>query len=230
MNSTLQAEFWRGVRDTFPLIVGAIPFGIIFGTLSESGGLSLWGALAFSAIVFAGSAQFIALGMVSAGATWPVIVLTTFVVNLRHLLYSTTLLQQVRHLPQSWRIPLAFWLTDETFAVAVRHYAEPSPIIHKHWYYLGSALIMVFQLATMYDDRNFLWEGGAGFEEWGFDFAMSATFIGIVVPYLKNRPMIATALVASGLGLALYGVPNKPADDRCVSWSSYWFFSGTKTG
>ncbi|MEC7217091.1 MAG: AzlC family ABC transporter permease, partial [SAR324 cluster bacterium] len=83
MNSTPQTEFWRGVRDTFPLIVGAIPFGIIFGTLSESGGLSLWGALAFSAIVFAGSAQFIALGMISAGATWPVIVLTTFVVNLR---------------------------------------------------------------------------------------------------------------------------------------------------
>ena len=99
MNLTPQTEFWRGVRDTFPLIVGAIPFGIIFGTLSESGGLSLWGALAFSAIVFAGSAQFIALGMVSAGATWPVIVLTTFVVNLRHLLYSTTLLQQVRHTP-----------------------------------------------------------------------------------------------------------------------------------
>ena len=48
-----------------------------------------------------------------------------------------------------------------------------------------------------------------GLEEWGLDFAMSATFIGIVVPYLKNRPMIATALVASGLGLALYGLPNK---------------------
>ena len=209
MNLTPQTEFWRGVRDTFPLIVGAIPFGIIFGTLSESGGLSLWGALAFSAIVFAGSAQFIALGMVSAGATWPVIVLTTFVVNLRHLLYSTTLLQQVRHLPQRWRIPLAFWLTDETFAVAVRHYAEPSPIIYEHWYYLGSALIMYFnwQLCTMIG--IFFGRVVPGLEEWGLDFAMSATFIGIVVPYLKNRPMIATAFVASGLGLAFYGLPNK---------------------
>ena len=46
-------------------------------------------------------------------------------------------------------------------------------------------------------------------EEWGLDFAMSATFIGIVVPYLKNRPMIAAAIVASGLGLALHGLPNK---------------------
>ena len=147
--------------------------------------------------------------MVSAGATWPVIVLTTFVVNLRHLLYSTTLLQQVRHLPQRWRIPLAFWLTDETFAVAVRHYAEPSPIIYKHWYYLGSALIMYFnwQLCTMIG--IFFGRVVPGLEEWGLDFAMSATFIGIVVPYLKNRPMIATALVASGLGLALYGLPNK---------------------
>ena len=169
----------------------------------------LSGALWLFQIVFAGSAQFIALGMVSAGATWPVIVLTTFVVNLRHLLYSTTLLQQIRHLPQRWRIPLAFWLTDETFAVAVRHYAEPSPIINKHWYYLGSALVMYFnwQLCTM--TGIFFGRVVPGLEEWGLDFAMSATFIGIVVPYLKNRPMIATALVASGLGLAFYGLPNK---------------------
>ena len=48
-----------------------------------------------------------------------------------------------------------------------------------------------------------------GLEEWGLDFAMSATFIGIVVPYLKNRPMIAAAIVASGLGLALNSLPNK---------------------
>ena len=198
-----------GVRDTIPLIVGAIPFGIIFGTLSESSGLSLWGALAFSAIVFAGSAQFIALGMVSMGSTWPVIVLTIFVVNLRHLLYSTTLLQQVRHLPQRWRVPLAFWLTDETFAVVVRRYAEASPVTHKHWYYLGSALIMYFnwQLCTIMG--IFFGRVVPGLEEWGLEFAMSATFIGIVVPYLQNLPMLGAAIVASSLGLALYELPNR---------------------
>ena len=209
MNPTPSSEFWAGVRETFPLVVGAIPFGIIFGTLAESGGLSLWAALAFSAIVFAGSAQFIALGMVSAGASWPIIILTTFVVNLRHLLYSTTLLRQVRHLPQRWRVPLAFGLTDETFAVVVRHYELPPASELKHWYYLGSAAFMYlnWQLCTLIG----LTFGRLipGIEHWGLDFAMSASFIGIVVPYLKNRPMFAAALVSGALGVALYDLPNK---------------------
>ena len=209
MKSTPQSEFISGIRDTFPLIVGAIPFGIIFGTLAESGGLSLFGALAFSAIVFAGSAQFIALGMVSSGVSWYVIVLTTFVVNLRHLLYSTTMQRYVRHLSQSWRIPMAFGLTDETFAVAVRHFTKPHPITHKHWYFIGSSLSMYlnWQLCTVIG--LFFGKMFPEIEEWGLDFTMSATFIGIVVPYLKNKEMICATLVSSILGVLFFDLPNK---------------------
>ena len=64
---TRKAEFFRGARDTLPLIIGAIPFGIIFGTLSAGAGLSMAGTLGMSLVVFAGSSQFIALGMVAAG-------------------------------------------------------------------------------------------------------------------------------------------------------------------
>src|SRR4028119_2384137 len=79
--SSPQSEFWAGSRDMFPLVLGAIPFGIIFGTLSSGSGLSFAGAVAMSALVYAGSAQFIALGLLAAGTAWPAIVLTTFVVN-----------------------------------------------------------------------------------------------------------------------------------------------------
>ena len=64
-------EFWRGVRATFPLVVGAIPFGIIFGTLAGSAGLSAAATMGMSLFVFAGSAQFIAMGLVAAGTVWP---------------------------------------------------------------------------------------------------------------------------------------------------------------
>lgn len=86
-----QKVFWQGARDMIPLTVGAIPFGIIFGTLAQGSGLSFGGAIAMSALVFAGSAQFIALGLLASGSSVALVVLTTLVVNLRHLLYAASL-------------------------------------------------------------------------------------------------------------------------------------------
>ena len=103
------AEFWAGARDIFPLIVGAAPFGIIFGTLAIGSGLSASATLFMSALVFAGSSQFIAVGMVATHTGWLVIVLTTFVVNLRHLLYAVSLVPYIQALPQRWKVPLAFF-------------------------------------------------------------------------------------------------------------------------
>ena len=143
-------EFLTGVRDTFPLIVGAIPFGIIFGTLSIAAGLSVAATLAMSAIVFAGSAQFIAVGLVAAGSGWPIIVLTTFVVNLRHALYSATLAPFVSKLPHRWQIPLAFWLTDETFAVVVDRCIRLNPPLGHTLVLFGVGAGNVHQLANLY--------------------------------------------------------------------------------
>ena len=86
-----QSEFWAGLRATLPLVLGAIPFGIIFGAVAVSSGLSPLTAQAMSVFVFAGASQFIAAGLFASGAGLFVIILTTFVVNLRHSLYSITL-------------------------------------------------------------------------------------------------------------------------------------------
>ncbi|MBD2099648.1 AzlC family ABC transporter permease [Leptolyngbya sp. FACHB-261] len=204
-----RSEFLAGCQATFPLIVGAIPFGLIFGALAASSGLSWLGTVAMSAIVFAGASQFIALGLLATGTHWLIIVLTTFVVNLRHLLYSVALVPHVKSLPSRWKLPLGFWLTDETFAVVINRYNQPDDSPYKHWYHLGSALFMYsnWQLCT--------WLGltvGRMLPDattWGLDFAMSVTFIGMVIPYLINRPMLATSLVAGGVALATYSLPNK---------------------
>jgi len=207
--SSRWAEFLAGARDTFPLIVGAIPFGLIFGTLAINSGLSFAATMAMSAIVFAGSAQFIAVGLVAAGIGWPIIVLTTFVVNLRHALYSATLAPYVKKLPQRWQIPLAFWLTDETFAVVAARYSHVGDSPQLKWYYLGSALFMYLNwqfctfLGLMVGQR--IPDAAA----WGLDFAMPVTFIGMVIPYLKNRPMWATTVVAGAVALVAYPLPHK---------------------
>src|SRR5687768_2624482 len=125
--STRRAEFLRGVRDTLPLILGAIPFGIIFGVIATASGLSPSATMAMSLLVFAGSSQFIAAGLVGQSVATAFIILTTFVVNLRHMLYSATLAPHMRHLPQRWLLPLGFWLTDESFAIVIARYNEPDP-------------------------------------------------------------------------------------------------------
>lgn len=204
-----QQEMLAGARDIVPLVVGAVPFGIIFGTLAQGSGLSPAGAVAMSALVFAGSAQFIALGLLAAGSSAPLVVLTTLVVNLRHLLYAASLVPYVGKLPQRWKLPMGFWLTDELFMVTIRRFEASDPSPYKPWYYLGAALMMYgnWQLCT--------WLGLTvgqripNAAEWGLDFAMVATFIGMVVPYLKNRPMAATVVVAGGMSLAAYGLPHQ---------------------
>ncbi len=202
-------EFIHGARDIVPMIVGAIPFGIIFGTLAGAAGLSAWQTLGMSLLVFAGSSQFIAITLLGGGAGAAVVLLTTFVVNLRHALYSATLQPFVRHLPTRWRMPLAFWLTDEAFAVVQHRYAEKDDSPHKHWYFFGAALAMYlnWQLCTLVG--VIFGQAVPNLAAWGLDFAMLATFIGIVVPMLRDKPQVAAALVAGAVALACQGLPYK---------------------
>src|SRR5689334_11735245 len=93
-------EFLAGVAKTIPLMLGALPAGIIFGAIAVRSGLSAAAAAAMSAFVYAGSAQYVAIGLLASGAAVPVIIFTTLIVNLRHLLYAATLAPYVKHLPQ----------------------------------------------------------------------------------------------------------------------------------
>ncbi|MFT5781604.1 MAG: 4-azaleucine resistance transporter AzlC [Pseudomonas sp.] len=204
-----QSEFFQAVRDMLPLLIGAMPFGIIFGALAASSGLSAAQAMAMSLLVFAGAAQFIVLALLGAGAGAAVLLLTTLVVNLRHALYSATLQPFVRHLPARWRIPLAFWLTDEAFAVVQHRYAAGDSSPYKHWYFFGAALAMYlnWQLCTLIG--VLFGQSVPDLAAWGLDFAMLAPFIGVVVPVLRNRPQVAAALVAGGVALVCHGLPYK---------------------
>lgn len=207
--ATQGQEFLLGMRDTLPLVVGAIPFGILFGALAVTAGLSLPATLAMSLIVFAGSSQFIAAGLVSQGAGVLIIVLTTFVVNLRHALYGASLGPYLRGLSQRWLLPLAFWLTDETYAVVIQRYERADASPHKHWYYLGSCIVMYvnWQICTLIG----VVAGTrlAGISDWGLEFAIVVTFIGIVVPLVKNIPMLLAAVVAGGVALWLRELPHQ---------------------
>lgn len=207
--STPKSEFWKGFKATFPLVIGAIPFGIIFGALAVNAGLSIAGTMGMSLFVFAGSSQFIAAGLISAGANFGTIILTTFIVNLRHALYATTLAPHMSKLSQKWLLPLGFWLTDETFLVSVKRYNQVDESPNKHWFMLGSALFMYtnWQLCTFIGVI-----AGSAIPDpasWGLDFAMVATFIGMLVPMVKDRAVFAAIIVAASSALFLNNLPNQ---------------------
>ena len=122
---------------------------------------------------------------------------------------DASLAPYLSHLPQRWLFPLAYMLTDESFAVTIGRFEGPegkSP--HRHWFMLGANLFMYanWQVCTvigvvagsLLEDANL-----------GLDFAMSVTFIGIVVPLLRTRPLFLSAAVSGAAALALNEMPNK---------------------
>ena len=202
-------ELVSGVRDTVPLLLSAAPFGVVFGALGVSSGLSGPAVIGMSLFVFAGSSQFVAAGLVAQGASVPLIVLTTFVVNLRHALYATSLGPYLRRLPRRWLLPLAFWLTDETYAVTLRRYQEFPDAPHRHWYQLGSSVAMYLNWQAWTVIGLLAGLRLTRLTDWGLEFAMAVTFIGIVVPLVTTRPMLLCALVAGGVAVLAAGLPSK---------------------
>ena len=126
-DSSPRRAFVSGVQGVAPILLGVIPFGMIYGVLAIGAGLTPLAAQAMSCIVFAGSAQFVAAQLFRVGAPGVVIVLTTLIINLRHVLYSASVAPYLSHLSWRWKALLAYLLTDEAYAVVITHYLSLPP-------------------------------------------------------------------------------------------------------
>lgn len=202
--STPQAELRRGARDQVPILLGVIPFGLIFGALALANGVGPMQAQALSLLVFAGSAQFIAVDLIGSGASAWLVVATIFVVNLRHMLYSATLAPHLRQLSLGWKAVLSWLLTDEAFATTSVRYRLGARR-HAHWYLLGTGLTLWagWQLSTAAGILV-----GAGLPaEWSLDFALPLTFLALLMPSLVDRAAVVAAVGAGALSIVLWGLP-----------------------
>jgi len=208
-HTTKKSLFLKGARDIIPLIIAAIPFGIVFGALAIANGLSVMGTMGMAVIEFAGSSQFVAATLLGAGAGVAIIVLTVFVVNLRHMLYSVSMMPKVDKLPMKTRIPMAFWLTDEAYATLVNGLTDDPDMPNFHWYYLGAAVCMYvnWQLCTALG--IYLGQEIPDLTKWGLDIAMVVAFVGIVVPILKNKAQWACAITAFVTALMTHDWPHQ---------------------
>lgn len=201
-------EFLAGVRAELPILLGVIPFGLIFGAVAISAGLPASLAQAMSSVIFAGSAQFIAAELMGVGTPALVLLMTTFIVNLRHLLYSASLAPHVNKLPLRWKMLLAYLMTDEAYAVTIIHYTEGrTPPATRHWFFLGAgvALWTTWQTTTAIG----ILLGASIPASWSLDFALALTFTGLVVPTLRDRPHVAAALTAGLVAVLAASWPYK---------------------
>lgn len=199
-------EFLGGARDQIPILLGVVPFGVIFGALAVSAGIPPFEAQSFSLFIFAGSAQFIAVSLITEAASPFLIILTILVVNLRHLLYSASLAPRVYHLSSHWKIPLSWLLTDEAFIVTSSRYQKGNPEC-AHWYFLGTGLTLwaAWQMSTFLG----IVLGGFIPPGIGLDFALPLTFMALILPTLTDRPTWAAACTAGTFSILLANLPFK---------------------
>lgn len=196
---TLQGRGYSdGVKEAVPVVLGYVAIGLAFGVVAKTSGITVPEVAVMSLILYAGSAQFVTVGLIAAGVPASGIIATIFLVNLRHLLYSAAISPHVRHL-KSWQNALiGAELTDETFAVASSRLGQGAPagaawflginnISHATW--IACTTIGAVLGSAITDIRAL-----------GFDFALAAMFAALLILQIVSRPTWVPAVTAAAIG------------------------------
>jgi 4-azaleucine resistance transporter AzlC len=115
-------ELLTGIKDAFPIVLGYLPLGFAFGVLANQVGMTVFQAGLMSLMCFTGAGQYIAIGVMQAGGAIFTIIMANLLVNLRYLLFATSMVPHLKNVPASLATLLSYGLTDETYAVAMTRY------------------------------------------------------------------------------------------------------------
>ena len=194
----------EGFVASLALVPSVFVYGTVFGGLAVQAGLrpvEVWG---MSLLVFAGASQFVAVPMLAAGAPALAIVVTTYVINMRHYLMAATLAPSFRTFPRGWLALVAHVINDEAFAVAVARRNPPDP-----WVFIGSAAAVFASFFVGMGIGTQLGGLVADPARWGLDFAFPAVFLALVAVQLRSRAdwliALAAAVIAVAVAMALAG-------------------------
>jgi predicted branched-subunit amino acid permease len=188
-----------------PTLLGIVPFGFVAGVAAISAGLSPLEGLTLSVLSFSGIAQLIVCQLVAADSPAIVVIAAAFVVSLRLMMYSAAASPHLAHLPLRWRVPLAFMLTDQSFATVVRHFSEPGDRRHREWHILGLSLtlLVTWQACVIFGVAL----GAQVPASWSLDFAVVLTFIALLAPTVRTRADLAASIIAGAAALLAAGLP-----------------------
>ena len=190
----------RLLMDALGIAVAAIGFGFVYGLAAREAGFSPIEVFAMSTIVFGGAAQFAAVGYVASGLAWPAIVLLTFLLNARHLLYSAALAPWLRHVPFWRRAVMAHLLTDEAFALTIAHYQRVGRT-DQRGYWMGAivATFIPWNIASI--AGSVLGGQIPDPNRFGIDIIFPAAMIGLAAGLITGRRELVAAAVGAGVAV-----------------------------
>jgi len=200
LSGTPIARFGRGVRLGAPIFLGYVPVGIAFGILARTLGFTVLQAVLCSATALAGAGQFIALSFLGAGAGAASVLIATTVVNLRYVLFASTLSPHLRDVPTPIQAMLAFSLTDETFAVNIADrragLSTPAAMVG-----VGAVAWCGWVLGTLMGAAGAGWIGDPS--RFGVAFAMPAMFVALFIALAEDWRHVVVGAAAGAIVLAL---------------------------
>jgi 4-azaleucine resistance transporter AzlC len=189
--------------EGWPVMGTVLVVGMTFGVVARQSGLQPLEIAGMSLLVFAGASQFAMVQLFSESAPTAIVIASVLFINLRHLLMAASLRAQLQRLPLAGRLVAGFVLTDESFAMATGYFRRGGRSF-AYYFTFAVSLYVLWNLATLAgiaigsaigDPRRL-----------GIDFAITATFTGIVVLAIRHRSeaviALVAALVAGGLALA----------------------------
>jgi 4-azaleucine resistance transporter AzlC len=198
----VRASRRRLIVESLGIVASAGGFGFVYGLSARDAGFSPVEAMAMSTIVFAGAAQFAAVGYVAGGLAWPGVVLLTALLNARHLLYSAALSPWLRAVPFWRRAVIAHLLTDEAFALSIAHFRRVGHT--DEWGYWYSAIVVTlipWNVATLAG----VVVGGSIPDpaRFGIDIIFPAAMVGLAVGLITGRRELVAAIVGAGSGVVV---------------------------
>jgi len=185
------------------LLLGTAPFGVVFGAFALEMKLGVLGGQGLSAIVFAGSSQFVGANLYGQGASLLIIFITTFFINLRHALYGAALAPKLSQIKTRERILMSFFITDEAFAIVSRF----DVILSRYFWGTALAMYINWQVWTFIG----LVSGGylREYLSLNLGFVLVPAFIAIITPQIKTNSSILCVTVAAGLSLVFVNLPHQ---------------------
>jgi len=196
-----RGEVLHGMVDILPLTLGTLPFALLLGSVGVGAGLSPAEVALMSAVVFAGSSQFVAVGLWGTGAGGVVIVASVMLVNLRHLLLGAALAPYVHAYPMRRLAPALFLLTDEVWALAMRR-GRGQALTLAYWFGLGSTMYLGWLAGTVAGCQIGARLGDT--RAWGLDFAITAVFVCLLAGFWHGRRAALPWLASAGVAVAVY--------------------------
>lgn len=206
------APYQQGLRAALPFAPGVLGVSLLYGTLAAQSILGPLASQLLSQLVFAGTSQMVALSLLSSHAGLAAIAFSTFVVNLRHMLYGATLLPHFGRLPLGWRVLLAFLICEETYALSLTKllheaHAETGQNRTLAAFYLGSSTVIYLAWNTGSAVGIFAGQYVPDLHALGLDFMVVLTLVGLLAPQVTTRPRLISAVAAALTACLTFNLP-----------------------